>query len=869
MRIKTLLLGIMFFLFCLTTPIYVQCAELDDVLTISSSAEFLEFAENCRLDSYSAGLTVKLDADIDLTGQDFSGIPIFSGTFEGNHHSISGINLNRSGTATGLFRYLTEVAVVRDLNLSGSITPGGSSDTVGTVAGNNCGKIQGCIFSGTVIGSNIVGGITGYNAATGIVTDCSVEGSVTGNHFVGGIAGNNDGVIQKCQSIAQINTEPESMSVALSDITIETLAGTENANAITDVGGISGANNGSVTQCQNNGAVGYPSIGYNIGGIVGTSSGYVFDCTNHGSISGRKDVGGIAGQLEPTVLISYSTDTLQILSGQLDTLSTLTTNASAHLNDSFLAIKEQFTLIRGQILKAQDALTSLTPSFENNQFHPNAQQISDAITTLHNALSTITNSLRTIEQQTENAGAVFQNDLQSINNMVAQIQQTVKSGENHVGGSVSDVSEQDTPSDLTSKIQACDNHADIYCDINAGGIVGSIGIESDLDPEADLDILGDYSLNFLGSYRAVVTQCQNNASVTVKKLNAGGITGLASLGAIQHCNSSGELACPKASYVGGIAGYSRGSIRSCNVKSQLSAQDHVGGIAGFGSTVSDCNSIVQITAEQITGCILGQAKDLSQVSNNLYLPAPTDHGAIDGISYHTLAQAAELADFLALDDLPSFFSSSTVTFVLPDNAQQELDVPLGQPLQAEHIPVFKTQSGNAPIWNLPDGPVFFDTVIYAVQTNTVDVLQSSQTRQNSLPILLAHGEFNENDLLLIQQPEQTPIQNAIECWDLSVKGTVTTLRYLPPETVNSNDVTVMLKNADGQWYTSNTTQEGQYVVIPVNNHISALCAVYTPHADYTAAILAGCGIMLVAVILTVAIIKSKKKPVSTTVESAE
>ena len=164
---------------------------------------------------------------------------------------------------------------------------------------------------------------------------------------------------------------------------------------------------------------------------------------------------------------------------------------------------------------------------------------------------------------------------------------------------------------------------------------------------------------------------------------------------------------------------------------------------------------------------------------------------------------------------------------------------------------------------------FIDTVIYAVQTNTVDVLQSSQTRRNSLPILLAHGEFNENDLLLIQQPEQTPIQNAIECWDLSVKETVTTLRYLPPETVNSNDVTVMLKNADGQWYTSNTTQEGQYVVIPVDNQISALCAVYTPHADYTAAILAGCVIMLVAVILTVAIIKSKKKPVSTTVESAE
>ena len=79
-------------------------------LTISSVDEFLVFAENCRLDSYSQNLTVTLKTDIDLTGTGFCGIPIFGGTFIGNNHSISGLLLEADGSAQGLFRYLTETA---------------------------------------------------------------------------------------------------------------------------------------------------------------------------------------------------------------------------------------------------------------------------------------------------------------------------------------------------------------------------------------------------------------------------------------------------------------------------------------------------------------------------------------------------------------------------------------------------------------------------------------------------------------------------------------------------------------------------------------------------------------------------------------
>ena len=60
-------------------------------LTIRTPQDFLSFVENCRLDSYSQGLTVSLEADLDLTGVSFAPAPLFCGTFLGNGHTISPI----------------------------------------------------------------------------------------------------------------------------------------------------------------------------------------------------------------------------------------------------------------------------------------------------------------------------------------------------------------------------------------------------------------------------------------------------------------------------------------------------------------------------------------------------------------------------------------------------------------------------------------------------------------------------------------------------------------------------------------------------------------------------------------------------------
>ena len=54
-------------------PYVVQAEEADsDVIVISSARELIEFANNCKYDSYSRGRTVRLATDINLSNTDFN-----------------------------------------------------------------------------------------------------------------------------------------------------------------------------------------------------------------------------------------------------------------------------------------------------------------------------------------------------------------------------------------------------------------------------------------------------------------------------------------------------------------------------------------------------------------------------------------------------------------------------------------------------------------------------------------------------------------------------------------------------------------------------------------------------------------------------
>lgn len=333
---------------------------------ITTVDELLQLARDCSLDTYSTHRTVLLDADLDLVGQGFAGIPIFNGTFDGQGHTISNLNLVQDGSVVGFFRYLESDAVVQNLTLQGRAMPEGSRRTVGSVAGSNAGTVKNCSFVGVSSGVSMVGGIVGQNLSGGVVDGCTATGSVYGAHFVGGIAGDNHGVIANCVNKASVNTKVEQNEIDISSLTLKDLIGTENVADITDIGGVAGSSAGVVKNCQNLGTVGYQHMGYNVGGIVGSQTGYVTACTNYGTVYARKEAGGIVGQMEPNSILEYKKDTLQILGEQLEELQTMVDHACDDANAAASDASARLSVLQSNVTNARAALEHLLQTTADN-----------------------------------------------------------------------------------------------------------------------------------------------------------------------------------------------------------------------------------------------------------------------------------------------------------------------------------------------------------------------------------------------------------------------------------------------------------------------------------------------------------------------
>lgn len=279
---------------------------LQEVIEILDADDFLEFADHCYIDAWSADKNVILGADIDLSNTDFQAIPVFAGVFDGQGHTISGFQYGGDGYVAGLFRYIEKDGVVKNLTLKGEVIATDEKECTGGLCGVNYGTIQKCSFQGTVSGRNIVGGLVGINEGTGGIWNCSAGGRVTGYYSTGGIVGINHGEITTCTNRVCVNNDTEwveeddemgmglFLSISLNDSETEFFSGV-------DTGGIAGHSDGMITGCINYGKIGYEHTGYNIGGIAGRQSGVVSSCRNYGTIYGRKDVGGIVGQMEPYI----------------------------------------------------------------------------------------------------------------------------------------------------------------------------------------------------------------------------------------------------------------------------------------------------------------------------------------------------------------------------------------------------------------------------------------------------------------------------------------------------------------------------------------------------------------------------------------
>lgn len=328
-------------------------------ITIRTPEDLVELSRRCSLDSWSRGKTVVLSADLDLSDMEFSSIPTFGGTFDGQGYTISGLTITGSGNVRGLFRYLQSGGVVQNVSLEVTIEPTDLQDSLGGLVGNNRGSVRNCTVTGSIQGETNIGGIIGVNESSGKIINSTFSGSVTGEHYVGGIAGQNLGSILQCVNQGKINTVAVEGEADLEDLDSRPLNSTENLPACTDIGGITGFSTGVLQSCKNTGPVGYEHVGYNVGGIAGRQSGYLNGCTNQGVILGRKDVGGIAGQLEPEIFLRYGEDLLNQLWSELGTLGDQVDHLLSDLNSTNTSTTAQLQTLSSHAGTAQDAAGEL------------------------------------------------------------------------------------------------------------------------------------------------------------------------------------------------------------------------------------------------------------------------------------------------------------------------------------------------------------------------------------------------------------------------------------------------------------------------------------------------------------------------------
>lgn len=326
-------------------------------ILISTVEDLMEFSHNCTTESYSSGKTFVLTEDLNLQGIEFQPIPVFAGTFDGGEHGIIGLNIHSSGSNLGLFRYVQEGAVVKNLMVDGSLAPEGSRTNVGGIVGTNRGMIENCSFTGQITAQEAMGGIAGYNEETGTISKCQNQAVLTGNLKTGGIVGYNEGLVEDCVNKGGVNATGQEVAndsdsqFSLGSIGLEEGIKVERVN---DAGGIAGLSLGAVRNCTNFGAVGYPHMGYNMGGIIGRQSGLVDQCVNYGKIHGRKDVGGIVGQFEPYLSVIYEEDMFGNLENQMEELSNMGDSLSGMIEQAGDTASSNLDQIDAQIDQMKD-----------------------------------------------------------------------------------------------------------------------------------------------------------------------------------------------------------------------------------------------------------------------------------------------------------------------------------------------------------------------------------------------------------------------------------------------------------------------------------------------------------------------------------
>ncbi len=293
------------------SPASVSASDLDGDGSASDPYVIRTDSELQAIATIDPGAHYRLGNDIDASktdqwngGSGFDPIEGFSGTLDGDGHTIFGLTIDRPGANdVGLFADSSGTLrdfSVEDLSVSGR-------DNVGGVVGSNQGTVENVaagyqisnVYDDAVVGERNVGGLVGNNDG-GTIEASTTRGEIRGDSSeIGGMVGYNTGTVRDSHSTAAVSVE------TLSGRHVAGLVGT-NADSGT-ITGSSATGDVTVADASDN----YPRVG----GLVGENFGTIEQSYATGNVTGvagassaNHNYGGLVGiNWDGTIKQSYAT----------------------------------------------------------------------------------------------------------------------------------------------------------------------------------------------------------------------------------------------------------------------------------------------------------------------------------------------------------------------------------------------------------------------------------------------------------------------------------------------------------------------------------------------------------------------------------
>ena len=522
----------------------------DDPFQIETAAQLAHFAKTVNEGEAYLYKYIVLTADIDLANKEWTPIGNhsnpFKGNFNGDNHTVTGMQISGELDRVGLFGECTKHNVnsaIKNITVKDSVICG--INFVGAIVGyaeeiniENCRSIGNTINGKTDVGG-ICGKIGGYSV--GKVSQCYNSSKVTGRGRVGGIAGMG-GIAENCLNTGEImiiNKAYQSAGGGIFGIFDDTTA------------------SASITACVNLWKV---SGGESFGGIVGStdskSTGHISNCYyNMDAITGGFDAGTAltAGQL--CGALPKGLDSASWKEGSVDT-----STAKATQGRFGTATGTYINLTK--VADIKETKTAPVPVYNYVTTNGDDWDIYTLITTAEEFAA-----IGQDRDETKwSANYVLGNDID-----VSGVQ-------------LSSIGDPGTP--YTGKFSG-DGHTISHVDMTKENDVYSSGLFAQIG----------YTQNQLSESGKVMLLAANG--VIASNTEAGGICESLSVGEIYGCSFTGTV---KGYTAGGICGnvgqYTK--ISQCFFAGDVQGKDSAAGICGYSpfKVIDHCISIAAVTSDE-------------------------------------------------------------------------------------------------------------------------------------------------------------------------------------------------------------------------------------------------------------------------------